>query len=213
MTYVLSAMFGAEPDQPTTMEGDYLTAEPMMAHVSIEVAGEKELGKAESSETPKDGLLRIYTDRMVFSHPNMLQANHLKPIYVAAHLEGVPFKRVLIGGGVAVNILPTKQMKKIGKYVEDLIPTDLIVSSAITKTYGILPSEVDLGSKQIMLAFFVMDCTSTYRALLRRDWIHQSLAIPSTLHQQVAVYHEAGMEEPEADENGRPIKKNGIDPA
>ncbi|KAM2263949.1 hypothetical protein PS2_039789 [Malus domestica] len=101
----------------------------------------------------------------------MLLANHLKPIYVAAHLEGVPFKRVLIDGGTAVNILPAKQMKKIGRCVEDLIPTDLTVSSfsgAITKTHGILPLEVDLGSKQIMLAFFV----------------------------QVAVYHEADTEGP-----------------
>ncbi|KAM2007214.1 hypothetical protein ACFX15_002154 [Malus domestica] len=47
-----------------------------------------------------------------------------------------------------------------------------------------------------MLAFFVVDYTSTYGALLGRDWIHQSLAIPSTLHQQVAVYHEASAEEP-----------------
>ncbi|KAM2911521.1 hypothetical protein FF1_004269 [Malus domestica] len=199
MTYVLSAMFGAEPDQSATMESDYLTAEPMMAHVSVEIAGEGELGKAESSETSKDSPLRIFTDKIVFSRPNMLLANHLKPIYVAAHLEGVPFKRVLIDGGAAINILPAKQMKKMGRGVKDLIPTDLTVSSfsgAITKAHGILPLEVDLGSKQIMLAFFVVDCTSTYEALLGRDWIHQSLAIPSTLHQQVAVYHEAEMEGP-----------------
>ncbi|KAM2044877.1 hypothetical protein ACFX1T_009142 [Malus domestica] len=31
MAYVLSATFGARPDQPATMEGDYLTTEPMMA--------------------------------------------------------------------------------------------------------------------------------------------------------------------------------------
>ncbi|KAM2482484.1 hypothetical protein ACFX1W_040243 [Malus domestica] len=129
----------------------------------------------------------------------MLLANHLKPTYVAAHLEGVPFKKVLIDGGAAVNILPAKQMKKIKRGVEDLIPTDLTVSSfsgVITKTHRILPLEVGLGSKQIMLAFFVVDCTSTYGALLGRDWIHQSLAIPSTLHQQVAVYHEANTEGP-----------------
>ncbi|KAM1122698.1 hypothetical protein ACFX19_004269 [Malus domestica] len=39
----------------------------------------------------------------------------------------------------------------------DLIPTNLTVSSfskVITKTHGILSLEVDLGSKQIMLAFF-----------------------------------------------------------
>ncbi|KAM1591658.1 hypothetical protein ACFX1Z_035254 [Malus domestica] len=123
----------------------------------------------------------------------MLLANHLQPIYVAAYLEGVPFKRVLIDGGVAINILPAKQMKKMGRDVEDLIPMDLTVSSfscAITKTHEILPLEMDLGSKQIMLAFFMVDCTSTYGALLGRDWIHQSFAILSILHQQV-VYHEA----------------------
>ncbi|KAM2324760.1 hypothetical protein TB2_023490 [Malus domestica] len=199
MTYVLSAMFGDEPDQPATMEGDYLTTEPMMAHVSVEVVEEEELGKTESSKTFQNGSLRIYTKKMVFSRPNMLLANHLKPIYVAAHLEGIPFKRVLIDGGAAINVLPAKQMKKIGRGVEDPIPTDFTVSSfssAITKTHGILPLEVDLGSKQIMLAFFVVDCASTYGALLGRDWIHQSLAIPSTLHQQVVVYHEAGTEGP-----------------
>ncbi|KAM2126775.1 hypothetical protein ACFX1R_006757 [Malus domestica] len=197
MTYVLSAMFGARPDQPATMEGDYLTTEPMMAYVNVEVVEEEGSGKAESSETSNGSPLRIYTDEMVFSRPSSSLANHLKPIYVTAHLEGVPFKRILIDRGAAVNVLPAKQMKKIGRGTEDLIPTDLTVSSfsgAITKTHGILPLEVDLGSKKIMLAFFVVDCTSTYGALLGRDWIHQSLAIPSTLYQQVAVYHETCIE-------------------
>ncbi|KAM2252493.1 hypothetical protein ACFX1S_007002 [Malus domestica] len=95
-------------------------------------------------------------------------------------------------------------MKKIGRGVEDL--TVLSFSSVITKTHGILPVEVDLGSKRIMLAFFVVDCSSTYGALLRKDWIHQNLAIPSTLHQQVNVYHEARTGGPGADKNGRPTK-------
>ncbi|KAM2035122.1 hypothetical protein ACFX16_038256 [Malus domestica] len=201
MAYVLSATFGARPDQPATMEGDYLTTEPMMAQVNVEIAEEEEedSGKAEPSEASKGGPMRIYTDEMMFSRPSISLANHLKPIYVSAHLEGVPFKRILIDGGAAVNVLPAKQMRKMGRGTEDLIPTDLTVSSfsgAITRTYGILPLEVDLGSKKIMLAFFVVDCTSTYGALLGRDWIHQSLAIPSTLHQQVAVYHEVGIEGP-----------------
>ncbi|KAM2252277.1 hypothetical protein ACFX1S_006809 [Malus domestica] len=199
MTYVLSATFGAKPDQPATMEGDYLTTEPMMAHVNVEVAEEEDSGKAELSEASRGGPLRVYTDEMVFSRPSISLANHLKPIYVSAHLEGVPFKRILIDGGVAVNVLPAKQMRRMGKGIEDLIPTDLTVSSfsgAITRTHGILPLEVDLGSKKIMLAFFVVDCTATYGALLGKDWIHQGLAIPSTLHQQVAIYHEAGAEGP-----------------
>nr|XP_028959292.1 uncharacterized protein LOC114825112 [Malus domestica] len=75
------------------MEGDYVTTEPMMAHVSIEVAEEGESGKAESFEASKDGHLRIYIDKMVFSRPNILLTNHLKPIDVTAHLEGCPSKR------------------------------------------------------------------------------------------------------------------------
>ncbi|KAM1175477.1 hypothetical protein ACFX19_028476 [Malus domestica] len=96
MAYVLSATFGARPNQPATMERDYVTTKPMMAHVNVEIAEEGEWGKAESSEASKDGPLRIYTDKMVFSHPNISLANNLKPIYVTAHLEGVPFKRILI---------------------------------------------------------------------------------------------------------------------
>ncbi|KAM1760170.1 hypothetical protein ACFX12_003070 [Malus domestica] len=199
MAYVLSAMFVAQPDQPAAMEGDYVTTKRMMAHVNMEEAEEGESGKAASSKASKNGHLRIYIDKMVFSRPTISLANHLKPIYVTAHLEGVPFRRILIDRAAAVNVLPAKQMKRLGRGTEDLIPIDLTVSSfsgAITKTLGILPVEVDLGSKQIMLAFFMVDCTSTYGALLGRDWIHQSLAVPSTLHQQVAVYHEASAEEP-----------------
>ncbi|KAM1350211.1 hypothetical protein ACFX2F_004188 [Malus domestica] len=132
---------------------------------------------------------------MVFFCPSSSLANHLKPIYVTAHLEVVPFKMILIDGRAIVNVLTYKQMKKICRSERDLIPTDLTVSSfsrVITKTHGILSLEVDLGSKRIKLTFFVVDSTSTYGTLLGRDWIHQSLSVLSTLHQQVAVYHEEG---------------------
>ena len=71
-----------------------------------------------------------------------------------------------------MNVLTYKQMKMVCRSEEDLIPTDLTISSfsgAITRTHGILFLEVDLGSKQIILAFFVMDNTSTYGALLGQD--------------------------------------------
>ncbi|KAM2917086.1 hypothetical protein FF1_045928 [Malus domestica] len=85
---------------------------------------------------------RIYLDKMVFVPPSLTLANHLKPIYVTAHMEGVPFKRVLIDGRAAVNVLPYKQMKRMCRNKEDLIHMDLTVSSfsgAITRTHGILP--------------------------------------------------------------------------
>ncbi|KAM2050751.1 hypothetical protein ACFX16_032442 [Malus domestica] len=158
------------PDQLATIEGDYLATKPMMAHV-IEARNEESSQKGLPKQIRKEPE-KVYSDRMVFNRPSMTLANHLKPIYVTAHLERVPFKRVLIDGRVAVKIIPLKKMKKFGRSEEDLIHTDLIVfsfSRAITKTHEILPLEVDLGSKQIMLAFFVGDSTSTYGVLLDRD--------------------------------------------
>ncbi|CAL8175037.1 unnamed protein product [Prunus armeniaca] len=56
-----------------------------------------------------------------------------------------------------------------------------------TKTHGTLDVDVIVGTKKLKIAFFVVDTTSTtYNALLGRDWIHQSLCVPSTLHQQLA---------------------------
>ncbi|XP_068339053.1 uncharacterized protein [Pyrus communis] len=157
-----------------------------MARVSVEEAGKEELGRVDLPKPTKREPERVYIDMMVFSRPNLTLANHLKPIYVTTHLEGVLFKRVLIDGGAAVKVLPFKQMKRVFRSEEDLILTDLTVSSfsgTITKTHGIFHLDVDLGSKKIMSAFFVVDITSTYGALLGQDWIHQSLSVPSTLHQ------------------------------
>ncbi|CAL8152362.1 unnamed protein product [Prunus armeniaca] len=58
-----------------------------------------------------------------------------------------------------------------------------------------------VGTKKLKIAFFVVDTISTtYNALLDRDWINQSLCVISTLHQQLAFWHEDGfMEIVEAD--------------
>ncbi|CAL8163635.1 unnamed protein product [Prunus armeniaca] len=66
----------------------------------------------------------------------------------------------------------------------------------IPKTHGILDVDVIVGTKKLKIAFFVVDTTSTtYNALLSREWIHQSLYVPSTLHQQLALWHEEGFME------------------
>ncbi|CAL8115815.1 unnamed protein product [Prunus armeniaca] len=98
-------------------------------------------------------------------------ANHLRPLFITANFGGIPIPKVMVDGG------------------------------GITKTHGILEVDVIIGSKKLKVAFFVVDTTSTtYNALLGRDWIHQSLCVPSTLHQQLALWNEEGyMEIVEAD--------------
>ncbi|CAL8152481.1 unnamed protein product [Prunus armeniaca] len=117
---------------------------------------------------------------------------------------GIPIPKVMINGGATINLLPHRLLSKMGRTEKDLIPARLTVTNfaeGITKTYGILDVDVIVGTKELKIAFFVVDTTSTiYNALLGRDWIHQSLCVPSTLHQQLALWNEEGyMEIEEAD--------------
>uniref|UniRef100_A0A2N9F0K1 Reverse transcriptase domain-containing protein n=1 Tax=Fagus sylvatica TaxID=28930 RepID=A0A2N9F0K1_FAGSY len=68
----------------------------------------------------------------------------------------------------------------------DLIAMDVSVSGftgGATKTKGVIPIEVKVGSKVATEAFFVVNTDSAYNALLGRDWIHSNWVVPSSLHQ------------------------------
>ncbi|CAL8989484.1 unnamed protein product [Prunus brigantina] len=85
---------------------------------------------------------------------------HLKPLYISAHVEGVPISKVFVDCGATVNVLPCSLMKKLAKTREDLIPSDVVMSSFVgdkSKTVGVLPLEITAGcipSSLFQLLFF-----------------------------------------------------------
>ncbi|CAL9018138.1 unnamed protein product, partial [Prunus brigantina] len=93
---------------------------------------------------------------------------------------------------------PTKEM---ANHLRPLFITANFGGNPIPITHEILDVDFIVGTKKLKIAFFVVDTISTtYNAFLDRDWIHQSLCVPSTLHQQLALWHEEGfMEIVEAD--------------
>jgi hypothetical protein len=100
---------------------------------------------------------------------------HLKPLYIKPHMDGRPVNRVLVDNRAAVNILPTSILRRLLKTENDLIATDVSVSgfsSGATKTKGVIPIKVKVGSKIATVAFFVVNTDLAYNALLGRDWIH-----------------------------------------
>ncbi|CAL8988547.1 unnamed protein product [Prunus brigantina] len=109
-------------------------------------------------------------------------ANHLIPLFITINFKGVPIPKVMVDGGAAINLLPHRLLLKMGRTEKDLIPTRLTVTNfarGITKTHGILDVDVIAGIKKLKIAFFVVDTTSTtYNALLGRDWIHQRVSEP-----------------------------------
>ena len=55
------------------------------------------------------------TGKIVFEKPTSSMCQHLKPLYIKAHMDGRPINRVLVDNGTAVNILPTSMLRKYSK--------------------------------------------------------------------------------------------------
>ncbi|CAL2239186.1 unnamed protein product [Prunus armeniaca] len=201
MVFILPEKFRAAEGQESTVDGDVFSQETFECRL-IEV----EEGPGQQKFAYKIGgtAMKFSAEQLYFSKPTKEMANHLRPLFVTANFRGVPISKVMVDGGVAINLQPHRLLVKMGRTEKDLIPTLLMVTNfarGITKTHGILDVDVIVGIKKLKIAFFVVDTTyTTYNALLGRDWIHQSLCVPSTLHQQLALWHEEGfMEIVEAD--------------
>ena len=107
---------------------------------------------------------------------------HIKPLYVRAHLNGRTVSKVLIDNGSVVNVRPLRALER---NISDLIETEVTVSSIteeVSKTLGILPIDITIGSKTALFAFFTIDSTANCNILLRRDWIHANWCVSSSHH-------------------------------
>jgi hypothetical protein len=107
--------------------------------------------------------------KMVFEKPSKQMTQHLKPLYIKAHMNGRTVNKVLVDNGVAVNILPYKMLSKLAKIDEDLTLSDMAVNGFTgepTLTKGIIPIQIKVGSKVNTTAFFVVNTKSAYNALL-----------------------------------------------
>ncbi|CAL2229158.1 unnamed protein product [Prunus armeniaca] len=134
-------------------------------------------------------------EKVCYEMPTKKMASHLKPLYVSAHFDGIPVSKVLVDIGATVNILPASVMKKLKKSSDDLILTETTVSGFVgdtTRSKGIIPLQVRVGGKVRVTTFFVVETTARFSALLGRDWIHESMCVPSSLHQTLQFWHKDG---------------------
>lgn len=49
---------------------------------------------------------------IVFVKPDETATYHIKPLYIKAHVDGVPINRVLVDNGERVNLIPYSSLKK-----------------------------------------------------------------------------------------------------
>jgi hypothetical protein len=53
---------------------------------------------------------------------------HLKPLYIQGHIDGKPISRMLIDGGVALNLMLYSIFKKLGREDDKLVKTNLALN-------------------------------------------------------------------------------------
>ena len=109
---------------------------------------------------------------VILENPSMEMTRHIKLLYVRAHLNGKTVSKVLIDNGLAVNAMPLRMLRALGRSISDLIEIKVVVYAFIgevSKTLGILPIDITIGSKTALSSFFVIDSTANYNIFLGRD--------------------------------------------
>jgi hypothetical protein len=123
-------------------------------------------------------------ERAVFERPPKL-GEHMKPLYIKGHLDGVPVGRMMVDGGTSVNIMPVLLFEKLSHQEKDLNRTNMSLSGFsgdLAEARGV-SKELTMGSKTMPTAFFIVDVRGRYNMLLGRDWIHVNGCAPSMPHQ------------------------------
>jgi hypothetical protein len=85
----------------------------------------------------------------IFEKPEEL-SQHLKPLYVQGHIDGKPISRMLIDGGVAINLIPYSIFKKLGRKDDELVKTNLTLNDVggnPMESRGVISMELTIGSK------------------------------------------------------------------
>ncbi|XP_038993436.1 uncharacterized protein LOC120117212 [Hibiscus syriacus] len=111
-----------------------------------------------------------------------------KAMHITIRCKGHVLSRVLIDNGSALNMMPLITLKKLPVDSTQMRNCQSIVR-AFDRTKKEVLGKIDIpltiGPSTYEVEFLVMDIMPSYNCLLGRHWIHQTGAVPSTLHQKL----------------------------
>ena len=94
--------------------------------------------------------------KAIVKKPFVEMTRHIKPLYLRDYLNGRPVSKVLIDNGSTVNVMPLRMLKALGRRINDLIETEVVVSAftgEVSKTLRMLPIDITIGRKTVLSAF------------------------------------------------------------
>ncbi|KAH7849292.1 hypothetical protein Vadar_015824 [Vaccinium darrowii] len=145
MVFVLPTAFMAKEGQPSSMDGDVeasgdtpeiSSSAPVATPVATIPVLKAFTPEASDSHIPSVVVLKdeptAYCPSPVasvlFEKPDPLMTQHLRPLYIQGHLDGIPVSRILVDNGSAVNLMPCFMLVTLGKGDQDLLPSSASIS-------------------------------------------------------------------------------------
>jgi hypothetical protein len=81
--------------------------------------------------------------------------NHLKPLFVRGHIDGILIAKMLVDEGATVNLMPYSLYRKLGKQDDELVKTNMTLSGVGTdssiKAKGVTSVELTIGTKTLVV--------------------------------------------------------------
>jgi hypothetical protein len=81
--------------------------------------------------------------------------NHLKPLFMRDHIDGIPIAKMLVDKVTTVNLMPYSLYRKLGKQDDELVKTNMTLSGVGTdssiKAKGVTSVELTIGTKTLVV--------------------------------------------------------------
>ena len=107
------------------------------------------------------------------------------PLILDATIKKVLFRKVLVDGGSALNLLFAGALKELGLGVEDLTPSDSsfwgVVPGRASKPLGDITLPVQFGTSNFCVEhinFYIADFNTTYHTILGRPALAKFMVVP-----------------------------------
>lgn len=126
-----------------------------------------------------------------FERPDEAMKNHLKPLFIRGKVENVGINKILVDGGVKVNLMPHFMLKKIGKDNTNTKPHNMVLSNyegKVGTTMGVIQVDLTFGTITRPIMFMVITLKANYNLLLGREWIYGVGVVPSFFHQRISIW-------------------------
>jgi hypothetical protein len=153
----------------------------------------------------------VLAKQVTFDKP--AKNRHMRPLYLRGYVNGKTLTKMSIDGGAAVNVMWYTTFRKLGMGPGDLTPTSIVLNDFAgnpSDTKGCVHVDLMIGSKTLLMTFFVIEGKGAYSLLLGRDWIHANRCIPSTMHQQLVQWVDDDVEVVQADDS---VSVANVEPA